>query len=577
MNKEILDYLKEYGSNEAFINSLIVSAFLVKKNIQNVKNKKIKNLMIKKDELEYSSLLEFIDIISINNKNFCFEELLELFEFVISPSDKLINGAIYTPKRIRNYITKEVFSNLKNTSFNKMTVVDIACGCGGFLIDASVEIKERTGKSYKKIFQENIYGIDIQQYSVERTEILLALLAISKNEDAEKFYFNIYQGDSLEYSWKETKFDVILGNPPYVCSRNMDNKTKELMKNWSTCKTGHPDLYIPFFQIGYELLDKHGILGYITVNSFFNSVNGRAIRSYFEENNVKLSIVDFGDEQIFNSRMTYTCLCFIQKSHNGHISYIQKKSNVLQPLKKIKFIEEYYQDLDALQGWNLKDNNFVKRMESRGIPFEKVYDTKSGIATLKNHIYIFKSVKDDDKYFYIDEDTPIEKNICKNILNSNKLAKYDNIDDLLEKIIFPYVYDANNQAILIEETKFQNLYPKTYNYLLENKKLLATRDKGNGKYLAWYAYGRNQSLEKRKEKLFFPQLVKKGFKTFYSEDENLYFYNGMCAYASKKDLLKLKKIMKTDYFWKYVESKAKHYSSGYFGLGKNYLKKFGII
>ena len=71
--------------------------------------------------------------------------------------------------------------------------------------------------------------------------------------------------------------------------------------------------------------------------------------------------------------------------------------------------------------------------------------------------------------------------------------------------------------------------------------------------------------------------VKKGFKTFYSEDENLYFYNGMCAYASKEDLLKLKKIMKTNYFWKYVESKAKHYSSGYFGLGKNYLKNFGII
>jgi len=577
LNKAILNYLKEYGSNEAFINSLIVSAFLVKKNIKNIKNIKIKNLMIKKDELEYSSLLEFIDIIDTNNKKFCFEELLELFEFVISPSDKLINGAIYTPKRIRNYITEEAFSNLKNTSFNKITVVDIACGCGGFLIDASVEIKERTGKSYKKIFQENIYGIDIQQYSVERAEILLSLLAISENEDAEKFDFNIYQGDSLEYSWEKIKFDLVLGNPPYVCSRNMDDKTKLLMQNWDVCKSGHPDLYIPFFQIGYEILKDDGILGYITVNSFINSVNGRAIRQYFENNNVKLTIVDFSDEQIFNSRMTYTCLCFIQKSHNGHISYIQKKSNVLQPLKKIKFIEECYQDLDALQGWNLKDNNFVKQMESKGIAFEKIYDTKSGIATLKNHIYIFKPVKEDDKYFYIDKDTPIEKNICKNILNSNKLAKYDNIDDLVEKIIFPYVHDENNQAVLIEETKFKNLYPKTYSYLLENKKLLATRDKGNGKYLAWYAYGRSQSLEKRKEKLFFPQLVKKGFKTVYSEDENLYFYNGMCAYATKEELLKLQEIMKTKKFWMYVENKAKYYASGYFGLGKNYLKAFGIV
>jgi len=453
--------------------------------------------------------------------------------------------------------------------YNKITVVDIACGCGGFLIDASVEIKERTGKSYKKIFQENIYGIDIQQYSVERTEILLSLLAISKNEDAEKFDFNIYQGDSLEYSWEKTKFDLVLGNPPYVCSRNMDDKTKLLMQNWDVCKSGHPDLYIPFFQIGYEILKDDGILGYITVNSFINSVNGRAIRQYFEKLQVMLTIVDFGDEQIFNSRMTYTCLCFIQKSHNGYISYIQKKSNVLQPLKKIKFIEECYPDLDALQGWNLKDNSFVQQMESRGIPFEKIYDTKSGIATLKNHIYIFKPLKEDSKYYYIDDSTPIEKNICKDIINSNKLAKFSEMNSLIEKIIFPYTHDVNKQAILIKENKFKKSYPKAYNYLLKNKELLATRDKGNGKYLKWYAFGRNQSLEKRKEKLFFPQLVKEGFKIVYSEDENLYFYNGMCAYATKEELLKLQEIMKTKKFW--------HPSNQHYTYNEKYKKSKGRI
>jgi hypothetical protein len=50
----------------------------------------------------------------------------------------------------------------------------------------------------------------------------------------------------------------------------------------------------------------------------------------------------------------------------------------------------------------------------------------------------------------------------------------------------------------------------------------------------------------------------------------------MCAYASKKELLELEKIMKTDLFWKYIENKAKYYASGYYGLGKNYLRNFGI-
>ena len=576
MNKEILDFLKEYGSNESDINRLIISAFLVKKNIIDIKNKKIKSLVIQKDTVEYKSLLKFIEIISVDGTTFCFEELLELFEFVISPSDKLINGAIYTPDNIRKYITQESFNTLNTKSFNKIKVVDIACGCGGFLIDASKELKARTSKSYKKIFQENIYGVDIQKYSVERTEILLALLAISENEDEKEFTFNIYQGDSLKYDWEETKFDLILGNPPYVCSRNMDNETKESMKEWSTCKTGHPDLYIPFFQIGYELLKDNGILGYITVNSFINSVNGRAIRKYFEEQKALLKIVDFGDEQIFQSRMTYTCLCFIQKSSNDSVFYTQEKSNNLQVLKEIAFIEEKYEDLDSFKGWSLKNNNFIKEIESKGKPFGEIYDTKSGIATLKNHVYIFKPIDEDEEYYYLDKNTTIEKTICKDIINSNKLAKYDKFKELVEKIIFPYYHDKDGKPILIEEDELKMNYPKAYEYLSKYKELLAKRDKGNGKYLVWYAFGRGQSLEKRKDKLFFPQLVKKGFKTFYNNDENLYFYNGMCAYASKKELMKLQKIMEDDIFWKYIENKAKHYASGYYGLGRNYLKDFGV-
>jgi len=577
LNKKILDFLENYGTNVNAINKLLVSIFLIEKNIYNLKNRKIKSLIITKNELEYPALLDFVKIIKKENISFCFEELLELFEFVISPSDKLVNGAIYTPKNIRNYITTQSFNALETQSFNKVKVVDIACGCGGFLIDASRELKAKTDKSYKKIFQENIYGVDIQKYSVERTEILLSLLAITANEDEEEFDFNIYQGDSLKYNWQDSKFDLILGNPPYVCSRNMDEETKKSMKEWSSCKTGHPDLYIPFFQIGYELLKENGVLGYITVNSFINSVNGRAIREYFEKQKALIKIVDFGDEQVFQSRMTYTCLCFIQKNHNGFVLYAQEKSTMLNELKKLDFVEEKYNNLDSFKGWNLKNNIYIKEMESRGTPFGEIYDTKSGIATLKNKVYIFKPIKEDEKYFYINENTPIEKGVCKDIINSNKLAKYDNIHELFEKIIFPYKHDKDGKPMFIKKDEFTKKYPRAYEYLLTKKELLSTRDKGKGKYSDWYAFGRNQSLEKRKEKLFFPQLVKKGFKTFYSEDENLYFYNGMCAYASQKELKKLQKIMRSDKFWKYIETRAKHYASGYYGLGRNYLKDFGII
>lgn len=585
MNKEILIFLKEYGNDILTTNRLLTSAFILEKKIDFIKNQKIKKLLISKDELEYSILVNFIKILKKDNSDFCFEELLELFEFVISPSDKLINGAIYTPKNIRQYITNQSFNELNKNNIDKIKIADISCGCGGFLIDASNELHKRTGKSFKKIFKENIFGVDVQEYSIERTKILLSLLAITQGEDEKEFNFNLYSADSLEFDWlKEDKqikknngFDLILGNPPYVCSRNMDDKTKELMQNWSTCKSGHPDLYIPFFQIGYELLTNNGILGFITVNSFMHSVNGRAIREYFTQEKVLLKIIDFKDEQIFKSRMTYTCICLLEKKESNYVYYTHSKEATLTDIDLIKFNEDTYEALNAHKGWSLKNTKFINTIESIGTAFCELYNTKSGIATLKNHVYIFKSIDENEKCFYMKDGTPIEQGICKEVINSNQFNTQTDIKNLKEKIIFPYTHDENNQATIINEDDLKKQFPKAYQYLLTKRELLSTRDKGNGKYPVWYAFGRTQSLEKVKHKLFFPQLVKKGFKAVLNSDEDLYFYNGMAAYSKKKkDLKILQKLLVSSVAWKYIENKSKHYASGYFGLGKNYLKDFGV-
>ena len=61
-------------------------------------------MITQNDNREFEKLQEFVTLIKKVDDDFGFEELLELFEFVISPADKLVNGAIYTPKEIRKYI-----------------------------------------------------------------------------------------------------------------------------------------------------------------------------------------------------------------------------------------------------------------------------------------------------------------------------------------------------------------------------------------------------------------------------------------------------------------------------------------
>lgn len=579
LSKSFFNFLHKYNTSTDEINSLIVSNYLVSSKIEKVNNTLI-NGLFKTSE----TLSDFLLIGSITT----FEDLIEAFEFVISPSDKILNGAVYTPKYIRDFIVEKCLEG-KTDSLNIIRVGDISCGCGGFLLTAGEYLKARTDRSYYSIFSENIFGVDIEKYSVERTEILLSLLAISNGEDRLNFKFNLYQGNSLNFNWRATNsiiglsngFDIIIGNPPYVCSRNMDMQTLEILKNIEVSSSGHPDLYIPFFQIGIENLNNTGVLGYITVNTFIKSVNGRALRKYFSEHEVNLKIINFGGEQLFKDRNTYTCVCFISLS-NPLISYIRTNSKNLNILQFNDDLKTYtYNELNHFNGWNLVNDvdtsHFITQIEKVGKPFGKLYETRNGIATLKNHVYKFKPLREDTKYYYFlkgSEEYLIEKSICRNIVNANKIKQQSDIQKITEKIIFPYDRDLK----IISEQIFNKNYPYAYKYLLDMKNVLKTRDKGKGwSYEEWFAYGRRQSLDINKNKLFFAHISKKP-QFVLCEDKDLLFYNGIAVIShSPKELLILKRILESETFFKYVQLTAKDYSSGYLSLSRNYIKNFGVI
>ncbi len=573
-------YLSQYSTAPKDVDRLIISAFLEINKLTLTKNDLLKSYSINdKTKEEYSSLLEFISAIYEDTKTFGFEELIELFEFVISPADRIINGAVYTPQNIRIYIVSEAFKKIKSID-DSIKISDIAMGCGGFLFNASIELKNRTDKTYSEIFRDHIFGLDIQEYSVNRTKLLLSLLALQSGEDIEDFNFNLFQGDSLDFDWT-TKiigfkgFSIILGNPPYVCARNLDLETKEKLKNWEVCQSGNSDLYIPFFQIAIENLAENGTLGFITMNSFFKSLNGRALRNYFQRNQLAISIIDFGSEQVFKSKSTYTCICFVENRKQQFISYTDSEIKKLVgklPFKKIK-----YNVLDSKKGWNLKDNKTISKIESIGIPFGELYQTRHGIATLKNDIYIFRPVDEDENYFYLQNGSlfKIEKGICKDIVNSNKLSREVSLNSLKEKIIFPY--DQQEKPKLLDEILMKERFPEAYIYLQSKRNILAERDKGKGNYENWFAFGRTQSLEKIKNKMFFPKYSDKTPNFIINSDENLFFYNGLAVVGNSESEMKIiKKIMESSIFWYYIKTTSKPYSSDYYSLNGNYIKNFGV-
>ena len=568
------------NTNPWFVDRLIISAFIYINQIQLANNRLLLDYCIRENDEDFENLLGFIETINSIKNEFVIEDLIELFEFVISPSDRIINGAIYTPSEIRDYIVRQTFRNNANI-LNEVTIADISCGCSGFLYTAAKELKRRTRNTYQHIFQNQIFGLDIQEYSVTRSRLLLSLLALSEEEDVEEFHFNLHQGDALLFNWEEhypdfDGFQIIVGNPPYVSARNLDENAKENVKLWEVCTTGNPDLYIPFFQIGYETLAPNGILGFITMNTFFKSLNGRALRSYFKRNNTSIKIIDFGTQQIFKSKSTYTCICFLENTERNYIEYHKSIDKEL-PTNRNQYSRINYQNLDAKKGWNLNDNEIISRIEATGTPFGEKYKTRHGIATLRNDLYIFKPAKEDDEFYYLQNGDlyPLEKGICKDILNSNKLSRDINFDKIKEKVLFPYTDDVKPKAL--DEQVLKEKYPNAYLYLKKKKEELAKRDKGKGKYEKWFAFGRTQSLEKVGNKLFFPKFSDKTPSYLISNDDDLLFYNGQAIIGhSENEMLLIKKILESRLFWYYIKTTSKPYSSEYYSLNGTYIKNFGV-
>lgn len=581
MLQRIFPFLKRNLTQDPLlINRIFVTLYITYNNVSTC-NSFVSKYIINNGDEDYKVLRQVLDFLKKQSvSKLGLEDMIKLFEFVISPSDRIVTGAIYTSSKIRKRILENCLSMQQNLS--SIRVADIACGCGGFLMDVAKYIHEKTGKSYFLVYQENIFGIDIQSYSIERCKILLNLLALSEGECSE-FEFNLLNADSLDFhseGWNVsfTDFDVIVGNPPYVCGRNMEDGTKEKTKMYEVCNAGSTDLYIPFFQIAIEMIKENGMLGYITMNTFLKSLNARELRKYFMEGSYNISIVDFRGHQVFSGKSTYTCLFFLKKEKSEMLHYYCDENAELS--KRSSYTDIPYSILDAEKGWNLNEHKVASKLESVGIPLAKFCQSRHGIATLSNKTYIFTPIDENDKFYYLEKEThiyQIEKEMCKDIVNSNKLNSDISLDKIKHKVIFPYQL-CDGKAFLIDENVMKHKFPMTYKYLESQRDELARRDKGKGKdYPVWYAYGRTQSLVMPSIKLFFPKIANKPLRCALVNAPNLLLYNGMAFVGEDERKMRiLQKIFESNIFWNYIVANSKPYSSGYYSLNGSNIKNFGI-
>ena len=301
---------------------------------------------------------------------------------VISKRKK--DGVFYTPQYITKYIVEntvgklckekkaeldineeEYFADKKRQVATKKTLVskldayrewllqisicDPACGSGAFLnaalnflIAEHKLIDEMSAKVEgaaivfpnveNSILENNLYGVDINEESVEIAKLSLWLRTAKPHRKLNSLNDNIKCGNSLiddpaiagdkAFNWQNEfpkvfakgGFDVVIGNPPYVQLQTMGAMSDAYAKCGFESYNKSADLYCLFTERGYKLLKPGGLQSFIMPNKWMLVSYGKELRSFMAKTDLQ-QIINFGDVQFFDDATIYVCIFVTRKSN----------------------------------------------------------------------------------------------------------------------------------------------------------------------------------------------------------------------------------------------------------------------
>ena len=83
-----------------------------------------------------------------------------------------------------------------------------------------------------------------------------------------------------------------MGNPPYIRIHNLDDETRNFIKNNFKFTDGSFDIYSVFFEMGFEMIKNTGKIGYITSNSFLLNSSYKKFREFLKLNQSHLNFLN---------------------------------------------------------------------------------------------------------------------------------------------------------------------------------------------------------------------------------------------------------------------------------------------
>ena len=369
----------------------------------------------------------------------------------------IVNYKIYTPYRYANEITKEAFREYFKKSYTKekienLKIVDLSSGTGNLLCVALEKLIRFSKKIYGEYkYNENwVTAYDLDKKALEDYKENIENILKKYNLCGE---IRTFLADSLKSDIRE-KYNIVLGNPPYIGEKNNKEIFDEIKKTYFGEKyyQSKMDYFYFFIEKGIEILEGGGVLSYIVTNYWLKADSATILREklksegeYSYINNFNSSVFKDADGQ---HNMIFTWVknkidkrCLIKNFTLNEKKFKIDKSDVKQIMEKFYLKNsELYDKNGNIILTNIENKNFSEKIiKKSNFKLGEILNINQGIISGYDEAFIFnKFPKEYEKYikpFYKSKD--IFKYSSKNknnfwILYMDKNTKVD--DKVLEHL-----------------------------------------------------------------------------------------------------------------------------------------------
>ncbi|MBY9003509.1 MAG: Eco57I restriction-modification methylase domain-containing protein [Candidatus Lokiarchaeota archaeon] len=470
-------------------------------------------------------------------------------------------GQVYTPDYVAEFMVQNIMNQYLSLHDNldQVVVLEPSAGKGIFL---------------KSLLNKGFSDITAYELDLNLNKTLL------ENYPSVKFNFSNFLGSN-----PNDKFDLIIGNPPYLGQNYNSLLFQDLIKNYPICQkyfVGNMDLFYYFIHLGILKLKPGGLLSYITTNYWLTKSKKTGIK-YLKPHIVNdcyiLQYIDLSKLNIFSDALgQHNCIFILQKkTFLEKEKHINKPIDVVQIKKKdkinltdhqynklilskvlenydFKFIKKYTSALtntDIAQhlNWNLlyprEVEEIITQIENFCIENEKItllgdyFSIRNGLILIKDEIFILKEneqilIKENDILLNINDKytvlNPIEKKRLKKIYKSRSIKPYGyNPQELEGYIIYFNKFEFSEFENGDTESQITKVYPNLTRYLKQYEQELVEilkNAKENSKDIYYPRRGSHIRQEKGSDLINLEPLYDKNPKIFFKfiSQNNIFGY-----------------------------------------------------